>query len=180
MRRLPVLQTASEQDEERPAWHWTLIGALLIFAIWIPLAMLGTLVLQKTMVRWFGDAPPEEIARLLASGSPTDRARVWLVISGLHIVTLSSAALGGGAMVGRFGGKAGPREAALGGVLVALAGWSLTAIRTELFPSLPLIFGLGLLAGGFAWIGGKLGFRRRLAGILRPPPPPPSRPAGAP
>ena len=43
-RRLPVLKTPSQEEEEaaaRPPWQWVGFGALAIFAVWLPLAYLA-------------------------------------------------------------------------------------------------------------------------------------------
>src|SRR4051794_19575075 len=39
-RRLPVLQADEvvEGDEDRPPWHWSVIGTIAIFLVWLPLA----------------------------------------------------------------------------------------------------------------------------------------------
>jgi hypothetical protein len=62
VRRLPVLQNKSPEDaaaEERPRWHWVLIGAGLVITIWIPLAFVGLwlrsgpAVLLSLVIAWF-------------------------------------------------------------------------------------------------------------------------------
>jgi hypothetical protein len=175
MRRLPVLQATSEAGEERPAWQWTIAGALLVLSIWAPLAMLGNLVVGRTMRSWVGGESPEDVARLLAAGPSAERVRAGVLLVGVHGLLLLAAALAGGAMVGRFGGHAGAREAALSGLLVAVTGWALSGLQGGPFPSFSMLAGLMLLAGGGAWMGGKMGVRRRKVLATRPAPPPPPR-----
>ena len=142
VRRLPVIQSKAAEDEAaeaRPPWHWVLIGAGLVFTSWIPLAMVAL---------W--------IARLFAT--PV----LLLLLVGL---SFALAAGGGGALVGRFGGRAGKREAALAGLVAALAAWAIALGSGALAPW-PVAVASGVLLGGlgalFAWLGGRLGHRGRL------------------
>ena len=142
VRRLPVIQSKAAEDEAaeaRPRWQWVLIGAGLVFTSWIPLAMIAL---------W--------IARVLAT------ALAVVLLVGL---SFALAAVGGGALVGRFGGRAGTREAALAGLVAALVAWGIALASGALAPwTVALASGglLGALGALFAWIGGRLGHRRRL------------------
>src|SRR5262245_9255532 len=99
-RRLPVLQT-HEEDEgpPRPAWQWIVIGAIAILIAWLLLAMLA----NPLAARLGGSVEPD--------APPSARLAVALVIA--NALALAAAAFGGGALVGRFGGHARAREAAL-------------------------------------------------------------------
>jgi tRNA-(ms[2]io[6]A)-hydroxylase len=104
-RRLPVLQAKDAEDEgpERPPWHWIFVGAGTTTIAWLGLAMVTN-----------------AIAKNLAAGSERSAATVMV---GGNLLSLGLAALAGGLLVGRFGGRAGKREATMGGGLAAVAGW---------------------------------------------------------
>jgi hypothetical protein len=98
-RRLPVLNTKDDDaPEERPAWHWIVLGAAATLLVWLLLASLVNAVLR--------------------GASPL----VALVANALALA--ASAALAG-AMIGRFGTKAGVAHATAGGALTAAFGCTL-------------------------------------------------------
>jgi hypothetical protein len=150
VRRLPVIQTKDAADaaaEARPPWHWVLIGAGLVFTIWIPLAMLAL---------WLGRA-------LVTSFEPEPLLGALFVLIPV-ISSFSLACLSGGALVGRFGGRAAAREAALAGVLAAFAAWIVALSSGALAPFLVAVTTallLPTLAGLLAWLGGRIGVARR-------------------
>ncbi|HEU4411242.1 MAG TPA: hypothetical protein VFS43_38670 [Polyangiaceae bacterium] len=164
-RRLPVLGagTPPTPDEERPPWHWSGIGAVLTFSFWLPLAWAGALLSQRWLARLIPGEGPEAIATFLGQASGRERAliRASLVAPGL-LSCFASAALAG-FIVGRFGGKAGPKEAAVGGLVAGTFASALAAAGeggglVALLWLWPPIAGLGLLGG---YLGGRLGRRRR-------------------
>jgi MFS family permease len=96
-RRLPVLQNQSPEElaaERRPLWQWVLIGAGYVVCIWLPLVTLVGWAMQRS-------STVTAIAPLLVAGS----------------FVLASAAAG--ALLQRFGGRSGPREATLAGLAAA-------------------------------------------------------------
>jgi hypothetical protein len=124
-----------------------LIGAGLVFTIWIPLAMLAL---------WVGRT-------LVASFSPDPLLGAAFVLIPV-ISSFSLACLSGGALVGRFGGRAAAREAAIAGILAAFAAWTVALVGGALAPaSLAVTTALVLpaTAGALAWLGGRIGVRRR-------------------
>jgi tRNA-(ms[2]io[6]A)-hydroxylase len=82
-----------------------------------------------------------------------------LAIPQLFAFVLAST-LGGG-LVGRFGGKAGPRESAVAGLLAASTAWALTAAAGGLAGTWMLWPPVALVGTGAAWLGGRLGKRLR-------------------
>jgi hypothetical protein len=150
VRRLPVVQNKDAADaaaEARPPWHWVLIGAGLVFTIWIPLAMAAL---------WVGRA-------LVSSFEPGPLLGAVFVLIPV-ISSFSLACLSGGALVGRFGGRAAAREAALAAVLAAFAAWIVALASGALSPlSLAATTALVLpaSAGLLGWLGGRIGVRRR-------------------
>jgi hypothetical protein len=155
IRRLPVLQDASTSDEDRPAWHWTVIGLVFVLSIWAPLAMLATWCTQR-----------------IVASSAGGRLGLWLAVTVPPLVAYAFSCGAAGALVGRFGAKAGTREAAIAGALAAIVGTVLTivgATAAAALASLLVLAPVGVLA---AWIGGRIGFSRRVASTKRAPPPP--------
>ena len=142
-RRLPLAprtEVADPTDEDRPPWHWAAIGTVGIFVFWLPLSFIVNGVL----------------------GMRTGAAAVVL-----NVTAFAGACFGAGFLVGRFGGKAGPREAAAGGLAAAAVAWLVSAIPS-LRADVAVLLTLGLLliamlaiAGGTAFLGGKLGIAKR-------------------
>jgi hypothetical protein len=111
---------------------WILLGALATFAIFLPLAYVAVGLLGAIHV---------------TSVAPT------AIITSLCVAL---AALGGGYIVGRFGGHAGPREGALSGALVGLVLWAMTR----------MLLGVVIVAitAPLAYAGARIGRRSRKPG----------------
>jgi hypothetical protein len=140
VRRLPVIQNKAPEDaaaEARPAWHWILIGAGFVVTLWAPLAVVAL---------WIGQ-----------------RSTLAVTVTGV-VLSYALATISAGAMVGRFGGSAGHREAMFAGLLAAALMWSLAAVGGSLSPwpvalgSFAVLAGLGVV---FTRWGSALGARRR-------------------
>jgi tRNA-(ms[2]io[6]A)-hydroxylase len=138
VRRLPVLP-ASElppEDEDRPPWQWAAVSTVGSFVLWLPLIFAANAL---------GGAP----------------GPLW---GALHVAAFVIANLAAGAIVGRFGGAAGPREAGAGSLLAGAFAWLLAFAQTRpadaLAWALVLLVVLGLAAGSGA-AGGALGRRLR-------------------
>ncbi|MCL2448832.1 MAG: hypothetical protein FWD17_07795 [Polyangiaceae bacterium] len=135
-RRLPLVASGPEPEGAvRPGWQWVGFGALAIIVSWLPLSAIA-LSIAGTRIT----------AVAVASAA-----------------SLTGAALGGGFLVGKWGGPhAAVREAGLAGLVAGLgavvaSGWAFG-------------FNLAALAGGVAVIavstpaaalGGRAGVRRR-------------------
>lgn len=134
-RRLPVLASTPATDGEdaaRPPWHWAVFAAVMTFAAWLPLAAIAGALVRAQAAR-LGDA------RDGASVRPSDLAATPEALGALartmvvaHATALSLAALAAGALLGRFGPRAGARHAAAGAaacVLCAVAlSWATTGV----------------------------------------------------
>ena len=153
VRRLPVLQNQDTDDAaaaRRPRWQWVLIGAGLVITLFLPLSWLGV---------WLG-AWLSRVASRGASGATP-------IVLGVVPVALSFliACGGAGALVGRFGGRAKAREAALSGSLGAFIGWGLAALGGSLSPWLVAVASLAVLVtfgAGAAFVGARLTLSRRV------------------
>jgi len=86
IRRLPVIQSDSASDDDRPAWHWVVIGFVFAFSIWAPLAMLASWGGEQIVRRILGDLPPDELGLELAQASSVDRFWLWFGLTGAPIV----------------------------------------------------------------------------------------------
>lgn len=166
-RRLPVLQNQAPEDEAaaaRPRWHWALIGGGLIFTMWIPLAIVAEWIARVLSASLVDVADPQALARFSREASPSQRAVLVAAVVGPVALSFVLACLAGGALVGRFGGRAGAREAALGGVVAALASWLVAAFAGALSPWLLALAAFVVLAvtgGLIAGAGGRIGAARR-------------------
>lgn len=131
----------------RPRWHWVLIGAGFVITLFLPLAQLGV---------WLGQ-------RLSVTASEHGALRVGLgalPVAGSFLLACGLA----GALVGRFGGRAKTREAALSGALGAFTGWGIAALGGALTPWLVALISLLVLVSfgaGAAFIGARLGLGSR-------------------
>jgi hypothetical protein len=161
IRRLPVLQDAASSDDNRPAWHWTLIGALFALSIWVPFAMLSAWMAGKAVQRLVGDAPPSAVSEQLANAAWPTRAGLWFAVTAVPILSFAFACLAAGALVGRFGNRAAAKEAVLGSTLAAAVGALLSIAQAGWVFSLASFVVLVPVGAGAGWLGGRIGWRRR-------------------
>jgi disulfide bond formation protein DsbB len=152
-RKLPVL--ASEPDEEmeaRPPWHWVALGTVAIFVAWLPLAGLANTLLRRMLERVGGaEAPPSVRAAMV----------------GLNVLAFVLAGVAGGFLVGRFGGRAGQREATASGVVVAAIAWTLAVAEgapAGVLGWAVLLVVMVTIGGGASHAGGRAGLRARSRG----------------
>jgi hypothetical protein len=153
VRRLTVLQNQDTDDAaaaRRPRWQWVLIGAGFVLTLFLPLSLLGV-----WLGTWLGHAV-----------SPDERSATRIVLGTLPVaLSFVIACAGAGAMVGRFGGRAKAREAALSGALGAFAGWGLAALGGSLSPwvvAISALFVLVALGAGSAFVGARLTLGKRV------------------
>ena len=147
VRRLPVIQ-ASDSDE-RPRWHWFLIGTGFTVTLWLPLALLGL---------WSGS-----LLQRLAYGVEAEPVQTALVRAAPLLFSFFLACFASSALLGRFGGEAGVREALLGNLaatalILAIGGVSGDLGAGILLGALLVLTPCAVLAG---WGGVKLGRRLR-------------------
>jgi hypothetical protein len=153
VRRLTVLQNQDTDDAaaaRRPRWQWVLIGAGFVITLFLPLSLVGL---------WLGS--------LLSHAIRSDESGATRIVLGTLPVASSFliACAGAGAMVGRFGGRAKAREAALSGALGAFAGWGLAALGGSLSPWIVALSSLLVLVtlGAFAaFAGARLSLGKRV------------------
>ncbi|WP_179955504.1 hypothetical protein [Chondromyces crocatus] len=141
------------EGEERPPWHWAVFGMVATFAVWLPLAAGTHALLQRVLLLGVvgGELP----------------ARAQAVMVGANALAFALAAAAGGLLVGRYGGRAGRREATAGGALAAGMAWTLAVLQGA--SAGVVVWGLLLvvmasLGGGAARLGGWLGLRCRPRG----------------
>jgi tRNA-(ms[2]io[6]A)-hydroxylase len=163
-----VLQQTASADDGRPAWHWTLIGGLFALSIWVPLAMLGSGVGGRVVQRIVGEGSPDALADQLARAEGSSRAALWFAVTAVPMLSFAVACLAAGALVGRFGSRAGKKEAAQGSALAAAVGALLTVAQAGWASSLMALLVLAPLGAGAGWLGGRLGVARRPFGERRP------------
>ena len=144
-RRLPMMpkvEVADESDEDRPPWHWSAIGAVAVFLAWLPMA-------------YIVNGP---LGGLFNGGMVAKVAAVSLNVAAFVIGSFA-----GGYLVGRFGGRAGVKEATVGGVAASAIAWALAAVqaRSGVLVWIMLLTGMAMLGAGGARVGGRFGLRGR-------------------
>lgn len=144
-RRLPMLgkvEVAHESDEDRPPWHWSAIGAVGVFLAWLPMA-------------YIVNGP---LGGLFSGGMVAKVAAVALNIAAFVIGSFA-----GGYLVGRFGGRAGVKEATVAGVAASALAWALAAAqaRSGLLVWIMLLTGMAMLGAGAGRVGGAVGLAGR-------------------
>jgi hypothetical protein len=160
VRRLPVIQSTSSEDalaEQRPAWHWTAIGAGFVLTLWLPLAILALWLGRLLTSFILGSADPEALARAQTAGTGT---RVALALAGVGplFVSFAIACMAAGALVGRFGAKPGLRAATRAGAAGGAAACGLAALGGSLSPW-PVALGAALLLVSGGALLARLGAR---------------------
>jgi hypothetical protein len=143
-RHLPVIQAPSDDDAaaaERPAWHWVAITAAFTGIAFLPLSTVGT---------WLGG----RLASSMAERPVLAMALVALPALAALIVSAGSA----GAIMGRFGRRALPRSAWLGGASGGALIFFLAALGGALRPW-PVAFTAGVVLLGSAAASCRIGFR---------------------
>lgn len=151
-RHLPIVSQKAppegdEPPEDRPPWHWSAICALFNFVLWVPLSLLAQ--------------PLAAVAARAFSPSGDTRTATVATIAAHVIVTIGLGSTASGALVGRFGGRAGPREAAVGGVAAAAVACLLTASQVGAIGAAVFFLPFASVTALFCWLGGVLGHRRR-------------------
>lgn len=157
-KRLPVLQDEGDDDEaqDRPPWHWSAIGMIATFLAWLPLASIA----NALVARMLRSVDPAEDAALAAAAP----AKVRAIMIGVNALCFALAALAGGYLVGRFGGRAGRREATVSGLLAALLAWGIAMAQAQAIDILVwslLLVVIGAIGSGAAYLGGRVGLKRR-------------------
>jgi tRNA-(ms[2]io[6]A)-hydroxylase len=160
--KAPVADGPKEDDEPRPGWHWVGFGAVLVFACWVPLAVLAEKVAQGLAVRTLGDVSSrEEVAARVAELHGGARAQVVAALVLPHALALALASLAGGWVMGRYGGV-GAREGALAGVAVGVVSVVLAWASSGGSWALGVVL---VLAAAFAALGSAAGRRAARRGV---------------
>jgi tRNA-(ms[2]io[6]A)-hydroxylase len=171
VRRLPVLQSSSSDDApQRPRWHYLIIGAGFTITLWLPLAVVAMWVGSR-LAFWVFEVP-NEAALPAAVAAASSAQKSWAAALQALPLMLSFflACFGSAVLVGRFGGKAGVREAIFGNLIGSAVVLGLAAMAGEVPLAVAIAAGGFLLASAAlaGWAGARVGKRR-----LSPKPPTP-------
>jgi len=167
VRRLPVLQNKAPEEaaaEQRPAWQWVFIGAGFALTFWIPILMFSSWVARGLVRLVVSAGSTDELTRVPTAGSLVERAFVFGSAVWPALLSWSLACALAGGLVGRFGGTAGRKHAALAGLCAAFLA-SAIALLGRVFSSLLMLAVAGLAlaatAASMAWLGAKFSEKRR-------------------
>ncbi len=162
-RKLPVISNApapAEDEETRPPWHWVVLGVVLTFAAWLPLAWIATVATRELVLPRFGinTSDGTAAAQAMANMSTADSARLAFANFLPQAVCAGLAAFGGGFVIARFGAGVGARQTlTLGATVAAIA--ALTTLRQGggFLIVLPMAM---LLFVPATWLGGRVGAKK--------------------
>ena len=98
---LPVVRDAPDEEEERPASSWVLLGAVAIVLILVPMMGAAATIAEKFQAR--------TVSTVVAA-----------------IVCLTIASLAGGWLAGRFGRGVAPKHGAAAGTIAGLVLWAMS------------------------------------------------------
>ena len=159
-----IQSNSPDEGESRPPSQWVAIAAALALALWVPLVLLALGLGRALAARIAGVDDVSKLAAGAASATPMVRSAVAGALIVPALASLAGACAATGAIVGRFGGRAGAREAVLGCTLAALVAWGTSVSSGALRPwpvaAVTAVF-LGALAALFAGLGARAGRRRR-------------------
>lgn len=151
-RRLPILQNKEPADESealpRPPWHWSGIGVVVSFLVWLPIA-----------------AGIAALTARVAPNAATPALGLGILIVAMHLFGFLVATFAAGFLIGMFGGEAGPKEGAVSGFVtaafaVALAAAAPTAGATIVTWAVLLVI-VGASGAASSMMGAKIGKKRR-------------------
>lgn len=165
-RRLPVLKSEDDEGEPRPPWQWSVAGGIATLLAFVPLSMGGAALARHLYERHVPGSRPEEIQAAVESMTAKERMLLGALVVLGPIVALGLSSFAGGLLVGRFGGGAGKREAAVSGLLAAALCSAFTSGESLARPEGALLWAftsavLLACAGIFGFLGGALGVRLR-------------------
>lgn len=163
VRRLPVLQSSSDDAPQRPPWHYVVIGAGFTITLWLPLAVVATWAGSRLALWALGASSESGLPFAVARASESQRAWAAALQAAPLMLSFLLACFGAAVLVGRFGGKAGVREAVLGNLIGSAVVLGLASLAGDV--------GLGVLAAAGAFlavssilaglVGARLGRRLR-------------------
>lgn len=164
-RKLPVLRETAGDERPRPPWRWVVAGVVLTLSLFAPAAIAAAAMGRRASAYLAPGATADEAARALAPGASPSRFLAWIVVAAaLPLFGFALASGVAGAVIGRFGGKAGVREATASGALSAVVLVALAAARMPLAATISALFFLGLVGVVAARLGAERGVARRVSG----------------
>ncbi|HEY3237782.1 MAG TPA: hypothetical protein VGJ84_23880 [Polyangiaceae bacterium] len=169
MRKLPVIQTSEASEAERPRWHWVGIGAGLVLTVWLPLLMIALWSGKRLAARFLHVIDTRGAERFAHSATTGQELALVTLTLGPIVLSYAGACIFSGALVARFGGRAGKREAALAGALSGTVACALAASSSTLSPW-QVAFGAWITFSGIgaslAWLGAKIAQKAKKTAAL--------------
>jgi tRNA-(ms[2]io[6]A)-hydroxylase len=153
--QLTVLQQsdpdgAAGAGEGRSPGAWVVLGAMATITMVVLFGSLAAFAISSSYGGVGGNVPPQ--------------AGNAVALAGVVVIAISSGI--GGYLVGRWGGKAGPREAALSGLVAGSFLWLLSIKGLPAGLAAMTGVGLVLVAVPCAYRGGRTGIRARRPGDM--------------
>lgn len=163
VRRLPVLQSSGDDAEQRPPWHYVIIGAGFTLTVWLPLAAVATWLGARLALVVLDAADQQAVDQALEVASSSQKAWASLLQVLPLMLSFFLACLASAALVGRFGGAAGTRHAIFGNLIGSAVVLGLAALAGPLAAPVALAAAgfLALSSLGAGWLGARWGRRLR-------------------
>jgi tRNA-(ms[2]io[6]A)-hydroxylase len=105
--------------------------------------------------------PADSIADQLANATGPSRFGLWFAVTAVPILSFAVSCVASGALVGRFGNRAGIKEAVQGCTVAATVGALLSMAQAGWASSLASLVLLVPAGAASGWFGGRLGWRKR-------------------
>lgn len=157
-----MLRATEDDERPRPPWRWVVAGVAVTLSLFAPAAMTAAAMGRRASALLAPGATAEEAARALAPGASPSKFLAWVVVAAaLPLFGFALASGAAGAVIGRFGGKAGLREATASGAFSAVILVAVAAARMPLAATLSALFFLGLVGVVAARLGAERGLARR-------------------
>ena len=123
--------------------------------------MLSGWMASRVVQRLVGDVPVESIGDHLATATGPSRFGLWFAVTAVPILSFALSCASSGALVGRFGARAGIKEAVQGCAVAAAVGALLSVLQAGWISSIASLVVLVPAGVASGWLGARFGWRKR-------------------
>ena len=132
-----------DQDDDRPPWHWSAIGSVLVFVLWLPLSMITAWLSRLAL----GDTPEAAVSHGQAA-----LVQVLVAVLGLALASVAASVI-----VTRYGKTAGVREVTVSGLAVAIIATLVAVVSSGRVMDVWIVVPVAIVSAGACHVGGRIG-----------------------